>query len=207
MWNRPFVLVKWEEIYGNRFYNRSNFYRWEYFFLVLSWSSEWGRTTLAGFRALDSFMMTIDLAKNKLTAKDGSCEILLTWKGGHLYIVWDTDLVVLFTEGLLHRVFLHFFHPVLQGLYAILRRARPGDSTSQTLQQLERIESSWDMWQRLGQGPRRFKVTLPDEEVVLNRLLCIQLFTIEEDWILNNFDKETKFKAAEFLSSEATVAV
>lgn len=39
---------------------------------------------LLGLEFLDSFMMTIDLAKNKLTAQDGSWEIPLIRKGGHL---------------------------------------------------------------------------------------------------------------------------
>lgn len=63
------------------------------------------------------------------------------------------------------------------------------------------------MCQRLESTPNRFKVTLFTDNILFNRVLCMDLFTIENDRILNIVDKDTKFNAAKLLGSESTVFI
>ena len=98
----------------------------------------------------------------------------------------------------------HFFHPKSEGLYAVMRRSGPNSCSPQDLRQIQEIITKCDVCQRLSRAPSRFRVSLPMENVVFNRILCVEIMYLESNPVLHCVDRETKFNAATFLPDETT---
>ena len=71
----------------------------------------------------------------------------------------------------------------------------------QILQQMEDVERSCDVSQRMAKGPSRFCLILTQNDLILNRTLFCNLFTIEGKAILHIVDRDTNFNAAAFLNA------
>lgn len=73
--------------------------------------------------------------------------------------------------------------------------------TPEIHKELLNISSSCDIFQRLSKEPGRFRVELPDEDIVFNRTVIMDLMSFESSNGLHIIDKDTLFSAAIFLSS------
>lgn len=153
-----------------------------------------------GLDVMTEYKMVLDMDECTLASKLQGWQIPLRKKPGHLYYEWAAT--ILLTETELVRVHKHFYHPNSERLFSLMRRADPGSTSPQVLKDLEKIEGACDVCQRLGHAPHRFRVAMPDENVVFNRTLCLDLMTIDGKQVLHIVDKNTKFSAASFLSSE-----
>ena len=102
------------------------------------------------------------------------------------------------------RVHRHFYHPNSERLYSLMKRGVPGKTSPRVLHDLEEIESTCDLCQRLSHAPHRFRVSLPDKDVVFNRTVCMDIMFLEGKPVLHIVDRDTKFSAAAFLKSETT---
>ena len=162
---------------------------------------------LIGLEFLDTFKVSIDLANDRMLSRGGEWEIHLKTDQGHLFVVWNVQADILFTLPELRKCHRHFYHPESQRLFAILRRSRREECSPQILQQLEEIERSCDVCQRMAKGPNRFRVTLPQNDIIFNRTLSCDLFTIEGKITLHIVDRDTKFNAAAFLNAKTSEEV
>ena len=84
-------------------------------------------------------------------------------------------------------------------LEGVAERASP-----EVLRDLEKIENTCDLSQRLSHAPNRFRVSLPGKDVVSNRTVRMDTMFLERKSVLHVVDKDKKFSAAAFLRSETT---
>lgn len=85
-----------------------------------------------------------------------------------------------------------------------MKKAEPEKTLPQVLHDLEKIDATCDLCQKLGQAPHRFRVSLPEGEVVFNRTVCMDIMFLDSKPVLHIVDKDTKFSAAAFLRNETT---
>ncbi|CDF36525.1 unnamed protein product [Chondrus crispus] len=159
---------------------------------------------LLGLDNMEKYKMVLDTDKCILSSKLEGWQIRLWKKRGHLYYVWGPN--ILFTESELMKVHRHFHHPYSERLYSVMSRAEPDKTSPEVLRTLKRISSTCDLCQRRSRAPHRFRVSLPDADVVFNRTLCLDLMYLDNTPVLHVVDKETKFSAAAFLGKETAEA-
>jgi hypothetical protein len=95
-----------------------------------------------------------------------------------------------------------FCHPSSENLLNLLKRARPDDTSQETMQLLQQIASACEMCQKLGPKPIPFKVSLPNiKDIVFGDELSIDLMFIDGQAVLQVLDTATRFSAATFLDS------
>lgn len=63
------------------------------------------------------------------------------------------------------------------------------------------MSSSCELCQRLAKEPSRFRVALPSDDIVFNRTVLLDIMYLDGKPLLHGKDKNTRFCAAEFLSS------
>lgn len=74
-------------------------------------------------------------------------------------------------------------------------------------QTLDKTRNTCDIFQRNGEKPHRFRVSIPDEECVFNQPVGLDLMEIRGKTVLDIVDRDTKFFAATFLRRESTTDV
>ena len=158
---------------------------------------------LLGLENMEKYKMVLDTDKCMLSSKLEEWRISLRKKLGHLYYEWGRN--ILFTESELMKVHRHFHHPDSERLYSVMSHAEPDKTSLEVLRTLKRISSTCDLCQRRSRAPHRFRVSLPDADVVFNRILCLDLMYLETP-VLHVVDKDTKFSAAAFLRKETADA-
>ena len=109
---------------------------------------------------------------------------------------------MLFTETDLMKVHKHFHHPNSERLYAVMKKSDPEKTSPQVLRDLKRISAACDLCPRLSHAPHRFRVALPEGEVVFNKTVCLDLMYLDNAAVLHVVDEATKFSAASFLPKE-----
>lgn len=138
----------------------------------------------------------------RLTSKLDDLSVPMVEKQGHVYVEWTID--VLFTTPELRRVHRHFIHPEPHRLYAMMKRGAPEKLRPEYLTALEEITRSCDVCQRQTNAPHRFRVSMPHGECTFNRLVSLDLMSLEKCTALHVVDVDTKFGAACFLPNEGT---
>ena len=84
----------------------------------------------------------------------------------------------------------------------MMKRGVPDKTLPEVLRDLGRIERTCDLCQRLSPAPHHsFRVSLPNEDVVFNRTVCMDIMFLEGKLVLHVVDKDTKFSTAAFLRS------
>ena len=73
-----------------------------------------------------------------------------------------------FTRAQLEKLHKNFFHPSVEKLFNLIKRARPDEATQETRQILEEVSSNCDLCQRIKIGPKRFGVALGSENKIFN---------------------------------------
>ena len=132
---------------------------------------------------------------------------LLRSRSNHVYAGICTSVPVLFTKPQLQKLHRQFFHPSAMKLFNLLRKARPEEATTETLQILEDICKSCDPCQRIKNAPSRFKVSFGAEHVSFNERIILDIMYMRDKPVLHIVDEGTRFTAARFLSSVSTKAV
>jgi hypothetical protein len=96
---------------------------------------------------------------------------------------------------------MHFslYHPSSQSLFNLIKKGRPEQLDHDTLKILEEISNACQMCQRLGPKPVRFKVSIPEEDLVFGDEVSIDLMFLIGSAFLHVVDTETRFSAAGFL--------
>lgn len=142
--------------------------------------------------------MTIDTTTCQLKSKSGQWTLPLVKKKEHLYV--DMDFFsIQYTAGELKKVHRHFFHPESGRLYPMMRRADPGKTDAATLKQLQDIDKRFDICRRNMREPGRFRVSLPNNDIVFNRTVCVDLMSLKKKAVLHIVDSDTNLNAACFL--------
>lgn len=154
---------------------------------------------LFGLDTLDKFHMYANTVLNRLVCEAYSVSVPLVRKLGHVYFVWERN--VLYTMPELRKLHRHFFHPQPDRLYAVINKAGGEHAKPSTLRQLQDVSNTCDLCQRLSKEPSRFRVALPPDDIVFNRTVLLDIMYLDGKPLLHVVDKDTLFSAAAFLSS------
>lgn len=94
-----------------------------------------------GLDVLDVQKLVADEVDNRLYSKRYGWSLPITRHHSHMYLVWDT-FKSYFTRAELRRLHNHFWNPSPNKLYNLLKRTKPDDLDSNTLQVLQEISAS-----------------------------------------------------------------
>eukprot|EP00168_Porphyra_purpurea_P020863 TRINITY_DN895_c0_g1_i6.p1 TRINITY_DN895_c0_g1~~TRINITY_DN895_c0_g1_i6.p1 ORF type:complete len:1091 (+),score=259.84 TRINITY_DN895_c0_g1_i6:1132-4404(+) len=156
---------------------------------------------LLGLDALDALALYINNVDNRLKCDKRGTSTPLVRKHGHIYLDWANDAHYSMSE--LERLHRHFNHPAADRLTAVLRRTADPKAEPDTQKKVERLTAACDVCQRLARAPGRFRVAIPDEDVVFNRTVLLDLMYLDGRSVLHVVDKDTLYSAATLCSGEA----
>lgn len=156
---------------------------------------------LLGLDALDALALYVKNVDDKLNCDKRGIFTPLARKHGHIYQEWAND--VRYSTGELERLHRHCNHLSPDRLAALLEKAGDPKAKPDAQKQLERLTAGCDVCERLGKAPSRFRVDLPDNDVVFNRTVLIDLMYRDGRSLLHVVDKDTHYRAAAFCSGEA----
>jgi hypothetical protein len=154
---------------------------------------------LVGLDTLDSLGITADTVMNVLKCPGDEWSLPLVRKLGHVYLEWNDFHDILFTKEQLKRMHLSFYHPSNQSIVNLIKKGRPEQLDQDTLKILEEISNACQVCQRLGPKPVRFKVSIPEEDLVFGDEVSIDLMFLDGSAVLHVVDTATRFSAAGFL--------
>lgn len=157
---------------------------------------------LIGLEFLDEQCIYIDNTRDEVVCRRDDWSDKLQRKSGHLMWEWNWS-EVLYTRSELTKLHKSFFHPFAQKLYNLIRRSRPEDATPETRQLLGDISRRCHTCQTFGARPLRFKVAMPDEQLVFNEELSMDLMWLDGKAVLHMVDTATGFNAAETLPGQS----
>jgi len=160
---------------------------------------------LFGLDALDAFSLYVNNVDNALKCDTRGIQTPLTRKDGHLYLEWNHAIHYTTTE--LDRLHRHFHHPKNERLTALLRRAGGAKVTPDMQSELAKISAACDVCQRLAVAPRRFRTTMPTDDLSFNRTVYLDLMYLDGKSVLHVVDRDTAFSAAAFTDGERVDAL
>ena len=160
---------------------------------------------LLGLDTLDKYGLYVNNVTNRLVSDGRGIAAPLQRKGGHIYLVWGAD--VHYSVAELDRIHRHFGHPHPDRLFAVLQQAGDPHATAEMRAQLAALTRPCQVCQRLAQAPSRFRVALPHDDIVFNRLILLDIMYLDGKPVLHVIYKDTLFSAAAFLEGETVEVV
>lgn len=173
---------------------------------------------MIGLDVLDSHHFTVDTAFNLLAKRtrlindDRSTIYIYEWtvpiqrgSSKHVYDrIGDRTVVdIFFTRSQLVRLHRHFFHPSVDKLFNMLRKALPEQATPETETILQDITKRCDPCQRIQNAPHRFRVSFGTPDASFNEGIIIDVMKIDEKKVIHVVDEGKRFSAARFLEDES----
>lgn len=155
---------------------------------------------LVGLDILDDLALYVNTVENVLKCDKRGIATPLVRKDGHIYLEWGAR--VYYTTVELDRLHKHFNHPHPDRLSALLRRANDGKIEAGTRDELEQLTAACDVCQRLSKAPGRFRVSMPNDDLVFNRVVLMDLMYLDGRSVMHIVDKDTLFSAAVFTRGE-----
>jgi hypothetical protein len=164
---------------------------------------------LLGLDTLDSMKAYLNTVQNELVGPDWTLPLLR--KAGHVYLPVPA-LQYHFSRSELLQLHRAFYHPSATKLYQLIRKAKPHETDTETLELLESISKSCNACQRISRKPVLFAVGgTEDEDIRFNRVILLDLIYLETPEgtkpVLHVMDRDTRFHAARFLISISASSV
>eukprot|EP00171_Calliarthron_tuberculosum_P021509 IDg21509t1 len=154
---------------------------------------------LVGLDLMDKYKLYIDNVSNMLVCKAPQWSHPVTRKFGHVYYEWTYE--TMYSEKELRRIHRHFYHPHPERLYSLVHRAGDSNATPETMEMLKNLTASCDVCQRLSETPGRFRVSLPQEAIIFNRTVLLDLMYLDSKTVLHIICRDTMFSSAVFLTN------
>lgn len=107
------------------------------------------------------------------------------------------------TEKKLPHIHRHFYHPEADRLFTLLKRANPYAVSLDVYSNLEKIKGTCDMCQQEADARHRFRVSLPQNDCIFNKVVSLDLMSLDKRTVLHIVYCDTKFGAACFLLRES----
>lgn len=141
---------------------------------------------------LTAYGFTLDFCQDRVISTAGGCHVPLVRDGGHVFWRWSVaDILLTIME--LHKLHLNLLHSSSSNLYILVRLARPKDVTPETRKILEDISRSCTTCGTHQLKRLRFRVTMPDEDLLFNRDLSMDIMYIYGVTVLHVVDVATGF--------------
>ena len=148
-----------------------------------------------------------DIEDGRLTYVDEWFIPLFSSLSQQVYVPFNCVARNHFTKAQLNKLRSQFFHPSATRLFNLLRKARPKDSTPETLLILRDISKRCDPCQRIKPVCTRFRDCFGTENSRFNERIMMDIMYIESMPILHIVDESTRFFAARFLPNVSTKAI
>ena len=155
---------------------------------------------LIGLDLLHEEKLVADNVRNKLVNTVSNWEMPITRKFGHLYLCWSKS--ILFTKSELIRLHRHFYHPFPDRLMGLIKKSSPEQADQNTRRILKEISEACSTCQKYSRPPERFKVSLPNDEIIFNHTLALDLMWLNSKAVLHVVDTQTHFSSAAFLRGQ-----
>ena len=155
---------------------------------------------LLDLEKLDEQKLYVNNIKNVLVCVEPKWSHPITRKLGDLFYELTTD--VSYTDNELKRVHRHFNHPHLEKIFNLLKKADDTETTPETLQPLHDVTENCDVCQRFASQPGRFRLSLPNNNIVFKRKILMDLKGLSSKSVLHFVCKDTLLSPAVFVSGE-----
>ena len=133
--------------------------------------------------------------------------IPLSRHNGHLYAKMCFPTSTFYTMKKLQKLHRQFAQPSAENLFNLLKRVGTEAVDASTYEQLQETVSLFDPCQRTRNAPRRFRVTLGQEDLRFNAEAFIHIMYLDGRPVLHLFDAATRFSAARFPPKISTESV
>ena len=131
---------------------------------------------LFGLDRLDEYKMYANNVEDTLVGVDPKWTHLITRNLEHLFYEWTKE--VFYANNELKRINRHLYQPQPERVLNLMKKAGNPEATPENLKQLQDIAENCDVCQRLANQPRRFRVSLPSDDIVFNRTLLMDLMSL-----------------------------
>lgn len=158
---------------------------------------------LIGLDILDQEQLIPNNVENELQSSIYGWSIPIKRKHGHLYITWNEN-ICLFTRQELLKMHRNFYHPSASKLFSLLKRSKLSNVDNNTRQMLDDISNACSTCQIFSAKPQRFKVSMPNEKVIFNREVALDLMWLDgkRTPTLHIVDIDTHFNSAAILKGQ-----
>ena len=156
---------------------------------------------LVGLDVMDREQLIADNCQNLLVSKRKNWSLPISRKHGHMFVEWDASSI-LFTEAELSKLHLHFYHPSVDKMMKLLRRARPSETTPETQKLLQKISDNCKYCRMHSPGPFRFRAS-PEVITAFNEEVAVDLVWLDGRPALHAVDVGTHYQNAVFLKGES----
>ena len=143
-----------------------------------------------------------DELKRTFTHHPSRTTVPVAYKDGHLYVEWPTH-EVMFSKKELLKLHERFSHPASEALVNLIRRADPQLLGSDTRKILDSIAKSCKACQVHASKPIRFKVSMPDNDIVFNHEIQVDLFWLDSKPAVHVIDRGTRYSIAKFIENHS----
>lgn len=134
--------------------------------------------------------------------------------------LWNEMYIQYYTRTELGQPHLHFLHPSQQKLLNILKRGTPKYLKGDTARTIQDVFAKCDGCKQFGTYPFWFRVSLPNDEIIFNHEIAMDLFWGDQNALLHIAETHTEYQnfashmglssqdvRNEFLEAWATVSV
>jgi hypothetical protein len=159
--------------------------------------------TLLSLRDLRNTGVELSIQNNSLRLLGR--EQPLTAENDFLCHKWEQeDATALFANEELKRLHRSFGHPTTGALHRLLKRARPEEVSESVVRELGQIAKECTLCAERQQKPRRFKLTVGNDDTCFNSIVAVDVMYIGQQPVLHVVDEATHFAAAMFMKNVST---
>lgn len=156
---------------------------------------------LLGLRELRHHKILVDYLSNTMENRYLGWKVKLNDKFGHLY--WDlSQSESCYSRFEIERLHKHFFHPSARKLYDLLKRSELVQATPNLKKMVDDVSLACAQCREFSQRPFRFRASLPDDSIVYNHELALDLMWLDGRPVLHVVDCHTSFQNAIFVSDK-----
>lgn len=113
----------------------------------------------------------------------------------------------MYTERDLCRIHRHSYRRKSERFIALMKSAELDENPRDNLGELMEIQALCDVCQREADEPLRFRVAVSNEDVLINRVVPLELLNLGRNAVLHAVERDTKFSADCFLQGKFALDV
>jgi hypothetical protein len=115
---------------------------------------------LMGLDLMDDIGLLFDNTTNKVESPKGKWSLPVVRKLGHAYLEWPLE--VMYTESEVRKLHSTFYHPSVEKIFNLIRRAYPSEATSALRDTIKKVARACCSCQEYSIKHTRFKVAIPE---------------------------------------------
>lgn len=161
---------------------------------------------IIGLDILKSQKLLVNYVGNTLVYCNEKTIRPITFKHGHVFVESDQS-ELLFTREELTILNLHFMHPSASRLFRLISRADPIKANPSVQRLVEEISAACKDCKSFKSSPLRFKAAIPDDQIIFNHTVSVDLVWLYEKPALHVIDEQTGFRNACFLKSKSATDI